>query len=153
MNRLESRRERAGRTGFLLALLGWFPAASLGQGPNVLLIVADDIDVDMLSAYGEASQYPPIPNIEALRAQGVLHSVLRGGGGGGDESEGDQQETLLHGGKDRPRRTGPPMKCGDGTSAALGLFLVGEKAFGRRLWTRTNTGDVRVLSFGCRGRL
>ena len=61
-----------GRGILLLAALGWCPAATLAQGPNVLLIIVDDIGVDMLSVYGEASQYPPTPNINALRAQGVL---------------------------------------------------------------------------------
>lgn len=38
---------------------------------NVVLIVADDIGVDMLSAYGEGNDLPTTPNLDALAAQGV----------------------------------------------------------------------------------
>ena len=60
------------RAALLLALATTMPSASTGSGRNVLLVVMDDIGVDMLGVYGEASQYPPTPNIDALRAQGVL---------------------------------------------------------------------------------
>jgi arylsulfatase A-like enzyme len=39
---------------------------------NVLLIVADDLGVDMLGAWGVHPDVPPTPNIDALIAQGVL---------------------------------------------------------------------------------
>lgn len=39
--------------------------------PNVLLIVADDLGLDMLETYGLCSNYPNTPNINALAASGV----------------------------------------------------------------------------------
>src|SRR5687768_3418663 len=40
--------------------------------PNVLVIVADDLGVDKVRAYGVHPQAPPTPNIDALAAKGVL---------------------------------------------------------------------------------
>ena len=40
--------------------------------PNVLLILADDMGVDMLGAYGVGSNPPSTPHLDALAAQGVL---------------------------------------------------------------------------------
>ncbi|TAH37215.1 MAG: hypothetical protein EYC70_09560 [Planctomycetota bacterium] len=48
------------------------PATALPAQENVLLIVADDIGVDVLSCYGEGSIVPPTPNLDALAAQGLL---------------------------------------------------------------------------------
>ena len=45
---------------------------SAAQGHNVLLIVADDIGVDYVGAYGEGSNPPPTPNMDALATSGVL---------------------------------------------------------------------------------
>jgi arylsulfatase A-like enzyme len=39
---------------------------------NVLMIVADDVGVDMIGAYGVHPQHPPTPNLDALIDQGVL---------------------------------------------------------------------------------
>jgi len=57
-----------------LLLLGLFvlvwPASAPGQ--NVLLIVADDMGVDQVGAYGEGAAPPPTPNLDAVAASGVL---------------------------------------------------------------------------------
>lgn len=58
---------------------GWQVPAAVGSSPtkihvpprNVVLIVADDIGVDMLSAYGEGNDLPTTPNLDALAAGGV----------------------------------------------------------------------------------
>lgn len=43
-------------------------------GPNLLIVVADDIGVDKLGAYGLALKAPATPNIDALAEQGVRFS-------------------------------------------------------------------------------
>ncbi|MEM7203684.1 MAG: sulfatase-like hydrolase/transferase [Planctomycetota bacterium] len=39
---------------------------------NLLVLVADDLGVDYVSAYGEGTDVPPTPNLDALAARGVL---------------------------------------------------------------------------------
>jgi len=47
--------------------------ATLGRAQeNVLIIVADDLGVDAVGAYGEGANPPPTPNIDALAANGVM---------------------------------------------------------------------------------
>jgi arylsulfatase A-like enzyme len=60
-------------TGWLVALALWLApwAAPSAQG-NVLVIVADDVGVDNIGAYGEGNDLPPTPNVDALAARGVL---------------------------------------------------------------------------------
>ena len=41
-------------------------------GRNILMIIADDLGVDMLSMYGRGADIPPTPNIDALKAKGVM---------------------------------------------------------------------------------
>ena len=41
-------------------------------GGNILLLVADDVGVDKIHAYGEHPETPHTPNIDALAARGVL---------------------------------------------------------------------------------
>jgi len=48
------------------------PVASAGTPPNVLVLVADDLGVDALSAYGEGTSLPSTPNIDALAQGGLL---------------------------------------------------------------------------------
>ena len=55
----------------LLTSLAAFPAATLAQVPNTLLIIADDFGADALGIYGLASNPAPTPNIDALAATGV----------------------------------------------------------------------------------
>jgi arylsulfatase A-like enzyme len=43
-----------------------------GPRPNIVLIVADDVGVDMVAAYGEAPDAPCTPGLDALAAGGVL---------------------------------------------------------------------------------
>ncbi len=43
-----------------------------GRPENVLILVADDLGVDAVGAYGEGSAPPPTPNLDALAARGVL---------------------------------------------------------------------------------
>lgn len=40
--------------------------------PNIVVIVADDVGVDMVSAYGESSSAPCTANLDALAAEGLL---------------------------------------------------------------------------------
>ena len=40
--------------------------------PNVLLVIADDMGVDMLAAYGEGADPPITPNLDALAQDGML---------------------------------------------------------------------------------
>jgi arylsulfatase A-like enzyme len=49
-------------------------AAGSTSGPrhNILILVADDLGVDGVGAYGEAAEPPPTPNLDALAARGVL---------------------------------------------------------------------------------
>jgi arylsulfatase A-like enzyme len=59
-----------------LALSGCGAGSSTGvearEPSNVLLVVADDVGVDMLAAYGVHPNAPPTPNLDALIADGVL---------------------------------------------------------------------------------
>jgi len=64
----------------LLALSGTRAEARAAAGephasarlPNILLVIADDLGVDKVGAYGEHPQAPPTPNIDALAQRGVL---------------------------------------------------------------------------------
>lgn len=49
-------------------------AATVTEAPggNVLLIVADDLGIDKVAAYGEHPETPPTPTLDRLAAQGVL---------------------------------------------------------------------------------
>ena len=71
------------QTGFVAALCsaafalsGCGGSASGGgearQPSNVLLVIADDVGVDMLAAYGVHPDAPPTPTLDALIADGVL---------------------------------------------------------------------------------
>lgn len=40
--------------------------------PNILIVVADDLGVDMVGAYGEGSDLPPTPTIDSLATGGLL---------------------------------------------------------------------------------
>ncbi len=51
------------------ALLACGPAE---RPPNVLLLLADDLGVDMLGAYGLGSDLPVTPNLDALAQSGIL---------------------------------------------------------------------------------
>ncbi|ETW93046.1 MAG: hypothetical protein ETSY1_40960 [Candidatus Entotheonella factor] len=48
------------------------PLESERQLQNVLLIVADDIGVDMLNAYGEGETFPATPTLDRMADEGVL---------------------------------------------------------------------------------
>ena len=58
----------------VLSACGLLTPAGATQGgkPNILLLVADDLGVDAVGAYGEGGSPPPTPNIDALAASGVL---------------------------------------------------------------------------------
>lgn len=47
-------------------------SSARGQRDNVLILVADDLGVDAVGAYGEGATPPPTPNLDALAANGVL---------------------------------------------------------------------------------
>lgn len=47
-------------------------AGEPSRPPNFVVIVADDVGVDMISAYGESAAAPCTPNIDALAAGGLL---------------------------------------------------------------------------------
>lgn len=68
-------------TALLLACLSPLQAGGLpshaggpvvARPPNLVLIVADDVGVDLVGAYAEGSAPPCTPNIDALAAQGML---------------------------------------------------------------------------------
>ena len=46
--------------------------AEPGRPPNILVIIADDLGVDQVGAYGEGDQPARTPTIDALAARGVL---------------------------------------------------------------------------------
>ncbi|HED65193.1 MAG TPA: sulfatase [Planctomycetes bacterium] len=48
------------------------PVQTGGTPPNVLLIVADDMGVDMLQSYGEGTDFPVTPTLDSLAAGGML---------------------------------------------------------------------------------
>ena len=56
------------RTLLSLALL----TAPLSAQENVLLIIADDLGVDMVSTYGEGSSPACTPQLDQLASSGVL---------------------------------------------------------------------------------
>lgn len=61
----------------ILASLFGLASIFLGQAadatpPNVLLVIADDMGVDMMAAYGEGADPPVTPNLDALAAGGML---------------------------------------------------------------------------------
>src|SRR5262245_65248854 len=39
---------------------------------NILVLIADDLGVDQLAAYGVGSDLPPTPNLDRMAAEGVL---------------------------------------------------------------------------------
>ena len=64
---------RLGFAGALTLALGTQPAAQPAAQPNnVLILLADDVGVDKIGAYGVGSAPPPTPNIDALAQRGVL---------------------------------------------------------------------------------
>ena len=54
----------------LVWLFAAIPARAVGN--NILVIIADDLGVDMLGIYGRGSDTPPTPNIDALKANGIM---------------------------------------------------------------------------------
>lgn len=59
--------------GFLFLLAALDPCSQLPAGkPNVLLVIADDFGVDTLAAYGEGTDPPLTPRLDALAAGGLL---------------------------------------------------------------------------------
>jgi len=57
------------------AAAGSFAAPSLPTArhpPNVLIVVADDLGVDQLAAYGEGASVPVTPTVDGLAQEGVL---------------------------------------------------------------------------------
>jgi arylsulfatase A-like enzyme len=76
----EEPRKRAFRRSLALAFLGLcLPLVAEAGGtssgragsPNILMIVADDLGVDVVGVYQEGTQVPPTPNIDALAQRGV----------------------------------------------------------------------------------
>ncbi len=55
----------------LLSILALLAAPQATQ-PNLVLIVADDLGVDMVSVYAEGTNPPCTPNIDGLAAEGML---------------------------------------------------------------------------------
>jgi arylsulfatase A-like enzyme len=58
--------------GALVAVLALGACRGGVEGWNVLILVADDVGVDLVGAYGVGSDRPPTPNIDALARGGVL---------------------------------------------------------------------------------
>ena len=59
-----------------IVIVGGMGCGPDGSAPisasNVILLIADDVGVDKIGAYGEHPRPPPTPNIDALAARGVL---------------------------------------------------------------------------------
>ncbi len=55
-----------------IALAMLAPVAVAAPQDNVLFLIADDLGVDKVAAYGESLAPPPTPNLDALAARGVL---------------------------------------------------------------------------------
>ena len=55
-----------------LVFLLWIHHSVSAQRPNVLILLADDLGVDYVGAYGEGAAPARTPNIDALAARGVL---------------------------------------------------------------------------------
>ncbi len=60
------------RFALLLACTTTPPAVAQESTPNVLLVIADDFGVDLVSAYGEGTAPPCTPTIDGLAAEGML---------------------------------------------------------------------------------
>jgi arylsulfatase A-like enzyme len=56
----------------VLALFPLLPATASAQQPNILLIIADDLGIDRVGAYGAVPDPGHTPVIDALAADGVL---------------------------------------------------------------------------------
>ena len=57
---------------FPVLLTSGILATALASQNNVLIVIADDLGVDHVGAYGEGPAPAPTPNIDALAARGVL---------------------------------------------------------------------------------
>lgn len=57
---------------FQLASTPGVVEASPWLGPNILIVVADDVGVDLVNAYGESAAAPCTPNLDALAQEGLL---------------------------------------------------------------------------------
>lgn len=66
--------------GVLLGTLGWWESGALSatpepqpaqRAPNILLVIADDLGVDMLASYGSGSDLPVTPTLDSLAASGT----------------------------------------------------------------------------------
>lgn len=58
---------------YFSALLLWLVTFSAwAASNNILIIIADDLGTDMLGVYGRSADTPPTPNIDALKANGVM---------------------------------------------------------------------------------
>jgi arylsulfatase B len=55
-----------------LLIVQFVPQATAQGQQNVLIILADDMGVEAVGAYGEGMSPPPTPNIDALASTGVL---------------------------------------------------------------------------------
>lgn len=56
----------------MLIALSVFATSAQASGDNILVIIADDLGIDMLSVYGKGADTPPTPNIDSLKANGVM---------------------------------------------------------------------------------
>lgn len=55
-----------------LLALALLLAPAEAQNQNLLIVLADDLGVDMVGAYGEGNDMPPTPTIDSLATSGVL---------------------------------------------------------------------------------
>lgn len=56
----------------LLITVSAFTTIAQASGNNILVIIADDLGIDMLSVYGKGAETPPTPNIDRLKNSGVM---------------------------------------------------------------------------------
>jgi len=55
----------------ILLILSWSPFFAQDQSPNIILILADDLGIDVLDGFGIDGDKPHTPTIDSLRASGI----------------------------------------------------------------------------------
>jgi arylsulfatase A-like enzyme len=130
------------RIAIVTTFLGTLWASNLGAQTNTLLIVADDVGVDAISAYKEGTAPPPTPTIDALAKNGILFRNAYA------NPICSPTRATLHTGR-YCARTGVGAVVSYGLGAPLSLEeytlpeLLKQKGFGTSLIGKWHLGDAR----------